>query len=77
MEYQTFINLGGGIVIGVFGWFARTLWDAVQELKNDLAELRESIPKEYTSKTEFNGALHEIREMFREIRNSLKEKADK
>lgn len=77
MEYQTLINLGGGAVIAVFGWFARTLWDAVQELKDDLAELRESIPKEYTTKADFNSTIHEIRDMFREIRNSLKEKADK
>lgn len=77
MDFQTFINFGGGAVLTALGWFAKTLWDAVQELKSDLAALRESIPKEYTTKSEFNNALGEIREMFREIRNSLKEKADK
>lgn len=59
------------------GWFAKTLWDAVQDLKEDLAKLREELAKDYVSKPDFREALTEIREMFRTIDSKLDRKADK
>jgi hypothetical protein len=36
METQNLINIVGGTVLSVLGWFARQLWDAVQDLKRDV-----------------------------------------
>jgi len=61
----------------VLGWFAKTLWNAVQELKVDLAKLREELPTKYAQRDDFNQLGQELREMFREIRDKLDRKADK
>lgn len=77
MEYQTLINFGAGTALATMGWFARQLWDAVQELKQELADIREDIAKHYVPKSDFKEAMVEIRQMFAEIRGILSEKADK
>jgi hypothetical protein len=76
-EYQTLINLGAGAALSIMGWFARQLWDAVTDLKKDLAKLREEIAKDYTPKNDFQMAMHELRGMFEIIRSKLEDKADK
>ena len=59
------------------GWFARTLWDAVQELKGDLYSLRVEIAKDYTPRNDFKEFATEIRNMFQKISDKLDNKADK
>ena len=76
-EYQTIINIGAGSTLAVMGWFARQLWDAVNDLKRDLAKLREEIAKDYTPKHDFQQAMVELRSMFEIIRNKLDDKADR
>lgn len=66
-----------GAAQAVLGWFAKTLWDAVQDLKSDLASLREELAKDYVAKPDFREALAEIREMFRTIDSKLDRKVDK
>lgn len=77
MEYQTIINIGAGGALATVGWFARQLWDAVQELKKELSDIREDIAKHYVPKSDFKEAMVEIRSMFAEIRTILNDKADK
>lgn len=74
---QTILNWVGGTALTVMGWFARQLWDAVNELKRDLANLRTEIAKDYVSKPDFNSFTSEIRMMFQRISDKLDEKADK
>ena len=47
----------------VFGWVLRMLWTASQELKADLAKLREELPKEYVSKDDYRQDVKELKEM--------------
>lgn len=77
MDYQTVINLGGGAALAAMGWFARTLWQAVQDLKTDLAKLREELPKTYTPKDDFREAINKVEVLFQRIYDKLDEKADK
>ena len=77
MDYQTLFNVGLGSALTALGWFARQLWDAVKELKKDLASLREEIAKEYVPKNDFRDFAQEIRGMFQRISDKLDEKADK
>ncbi|MDE2105940.1 MAG: hypothetical protein KGL39_52445 [Patescibacteria group bacterium] len=76
-EYQDLINIGAGTVLTVIGWFAKTLWDAVQELKKDLAALRTEVAKDYVAREEFRDFAKELREMFHTINDKLDRKADK
>ena len=76
-DLQTILNWVGGTALTVMGWFARQLWDAVNKLKEDLADLKTEIAKEYVPKQDFNSFTSEIRMMFQRISDKLDEKADK
>ncbi len=77
MDFQYVINLAAGLMFGVVGWFGREMWAAVKELKNDLAKLREELPKTYLPKDDFKDSIKEIKEMLQDIQRELKQKADK
>jgi len=76
-EYQSLINTILGIVLAAGGWFARTLWDAVQELKADLSNLRVEIAKDYLPRNDFNRLADELKDMLGKIFDKLDNKADK
>jgi hypothetical protein len=46
---QVLLSVG----LAVVGWFARVLWGAVSELKDDLAKLKEDLPIHYVRKDDF------------------------
>ena len=72
MDQQT-INLILGACMAVAGWFARELWTAVQELKNDLAKL----PLTYVARQDYKDDMREIKDMLSKIFDRLENKADK
>jgi len=76
-EYQTLINLGAGSVLAAMGWFAKSLWDAVQELKRDLAKLREDLPIFYVRKDDFKDFRDELINVLHRIESKLDSKVDK
>ncbi len=76
-EYQSLINIVLGLVLAAGGWFARTLWDAVQELKADLSNLRVEIAKDYLPRNDFNRLADELKDMLGKIFDKLDNKADK
>ena len=77
MAFQDMLNLVGGIALTVIGWFARELWSAVKELKNDLSKLREELPKTYAPKDDVKEGFKEIRSILNDIYQELRNKADK
>lgn len=77
METQTLLNILAGIICGGLGWFSSQLWDAVKELKVDLARLRESLPKEYIAKEDFRDGINKIEIMLTKIMDKLDNKVDK
>lgn len=74
---QWIINVVGGCLLSLLGWIARTLWSAVQELKNDLAKLREEIPKNYVPKDDLRDFKDEVLGYLRRIEDKIDKKADK
>jgi len=64
-------------VSSVLGWFLRTLWEATQELKADLAKLREELPREYCIKTELDKRFDRMEHVLDKIWEKLDGKADK
>ena len=72
MDQQT-INLILGGCMGVAGWFARELWTAVQDLKNDLSKL----PTIYVARMDYKDDMREVKEMLGKIFDKLDHKVDK
>lgn len=66
-----------GVGLTVIGWFARQLWGAVQELKKDLAVLKEDLPIHYVRKDDFREFRHSVMDSLQRIENLLYQKADK
>ena len=65
------------IVSVCLGWFGRELWNAVQQLKSDLANLRVQISEEYVRYDRLQDALKPIHELLTRIENTLSHKVDK
>jgi hypothetical protein len=76
-ELQDIINTLGAISLTIAGWFAREMWGAVKELKNDLARLREELPREFVMREDYRSDLKDIKEMLSKIVDKLDHKADK
>ena len=74
---QSFLNYIFGGVIALLGWFGRTLWDAVQKLKEDIKDIEVDLPSTYVKKTELDNRLQKIETMLDKIWDKLESKVDK
>lgn len=65
-----------GVTSAMLGWWARMLWDAVQNLKNDLGALQLHIATDYVKKDDLKERLSEVmvpvREALEEIKDWIK-----
>lgn len=77
MTQQELVQALLGIGIAGIGWFARMLWAAVQELKNDLSKLREDLPIHYVRRDDFREFRHNVMDALGRIEELLQRKADK
>lgn len=77
MNLQDVFNIFIPIICAVLGWFCRELWTAVQDLKEDLARLRETLPTDYVSKADFNDRWYEVLKSLHRIEDKLDQKVDK
>jgi hypothetical protein len=65
------------VAMAVAGWFMRMLWTASQTLKDDLANLRVEMPKEYIRRDDYREDVGRIYELLEKIYDKLEKKADK
>ena len=77
MNPQDIFNVLVPIVCAVLGWFCRELWTAVQELKNDLANLRADLPTHYVSKEDLNDRWNEVLKSLHRVEDRVNFLADK
>lgn len=71
MSAQDIFNILIPIVCTVLGWFCRELWTAVQNLKDDVAALRETLPSKYITKLDFNDRWEEVLKAVHRIEDKL------
>ena len=77
MNDQTIINIIIGTALSVLGWFARQLWDAVQDLKEDMQKIEVELPTHYSRKDEIEAKFDKLEIMLQRIFEKLDTKADK
>ena len=77
MDLQSLFNIVGGLLLTVLGWIARTLWDAVADLRKDLHVLETDLPKSYIRREDFTDAMRRIEDMVSRIYDKLDKKEDK
>ena len=77
MDSQAVMNIASVAAIGAGGWFAREIWGAVKELRNDLHNIEVDLPKSYVSKLDMDKRMDHIEGMFQRIYDKLDGKADK
>lgn len=71
---QNLLNIIIMAVCSVFGWVMRMLWTASQELKADLAKLREELPKDYVSKNDYRQDIKELKDMIARLFDILEKR---
>ena len=74
---QSIINSLLGGALAALGWFARQIWDAIKELRSDLARLREELPSRYVPKDELHQFSVAIFKKLDRIEDKIDTKKDK
>lgn len=77
MEWQTIINIGAGSLLAMLGWFARQIWDSVQELKDDVKQIEIDLPTHYVKKDELTSRFDRMETLLDKIFEKLETKADR
>lgn len=77
MDMQQIALAGLGVICASLGWFARELYNAVQELQKSLLELEVKITRDYIRYDRLQDALKPIMDSLHEIKAALSGKADK
>jgi len=77
MDWQIIINLAGAAALSTLGWFARQLWDSVQNLKDDVKQIEINLPTNYVRKVDLDVKFDKLESTLQRILDKLDQKADK
>lgn len=79
MDWQIILNIVVGAIVGVGGWFARRMFDAVDKLKTDIGRIELHVSENYVKKSEVDGFRADMDKRFDRIEmllDKLYEKLD-
>lgn len=77
MGWQDFLDVGIAVVSGLFGWFFKVIWEAINELKADMKTLNVAVHEKCVMKDDYRIEMAKIEAMFQRIMDKLDGKADK
>ncbi len=77
MEFQSLFNILVGAGLTAIGWFARQLWEATQNLKDDVQKLELNVADNYVKKIDINARFDKIEAILERLFDKLESKADK
>lgn len=77
MDPQTLINFAFGIIAAGCGWIIRSIYDAMNALKDDVKEIEREMHTEFVRKDDYKDDIREIKDMLGAIWKKLDSKADK
>ena len=64
MNWQDILNLSIGAILTSFGWFLRTMFDAIQCMKRSVHDLEINIASNYVKKEEVREMMDKIDKRF-------------
>ena len=76
MDVQVLINTLMPLVCAAIGWFCKELWNAVQDLKEDVMELRAHMADNYLRKDDFSSRWEEVLKAVHRIEDKLDQLRD-
>jgi len=74
---QTLINALFGVAATALGWIIKSIYDAMNALKDDVKEIEREIHTEYVRKDDYKDDIREMKEMLGAIWKKLDNKVDK
>jgi hypothetical protein len=77
MDFQVIFNIVAVAIVGTIGWFARELWSAVQNLKEDIKNIQVDLPTNYMRKVDIDAQFNKLELSLQRILDKLDQKADK
>jgi len=77
MTAQEIFNIAIGIICAGGGWWMRTVWDAVQDLKSEVGHLSVQLAQDYVAKEDFNRLADALFKKLDRIEDKLDAKVDK
>jgi hypothetical protein len=84
MSLQEIINTGIGAALAAIGWFARTIYDSLNELKQDIDSHKLHVSENYVKKSEVETLRNEmdkrfdrLEQMIARLYDKIDQKADK
>ena len=77
MDFQVLFNISLSLVMMLSGWMIRSVYDAINKLRQDQIQLERMIYAQYVSKDDYREDLREIKSMLSNIFNKLEGKEDK
>jgi hypothetical protein len=77
MDMNLIINIVLGVCLSVGGWFVRQMWDAVQNLKEDIQRIEVELPTSYVRKSDLDVRLDKLELLLDRIFEKLDTKVDK
>jgi len=77
MENQFLFNIAIVTVLACIGWFARQLWDAIQQLKNDFTKLEVDLPTNYFRKSDIETRFDKLEAILNRLFEKIEKKVDR
>jgi hypothetical protein len=77
MDDQSLINILGGIIAVLIGWFIRILWEGQTQLSKRIDETSSLLPDTYLRRDDYREDIADIKKMLSKIFDRLEMKADK
>lgn len=71
MEPMRLIDFLLAAVSASLGWWGKIVWESVKELRRDLRDLENGIPREYVRKSDWDRATDRISEEIRVLREEM------
>jgi uncharacterized membrane protein len=77
MDFQVLFNVALSVVMMLSGWMIRSVYDAINKLRQDQILLERMIGQHYVKKDDYREDIREIKSMLSNIFNKLDNKEDK
>lgn len=77
MDWQQVINLVAGTALTALGWFARQVWEAVQDLRRDIHQIEIDLPSNYVKRVDINARFDKLELILERLFEKIDKKMDK